>query len=137
MNTYGLYALVVAIMVLWPSAAMPDDPVRVDDLNNIRVRFIAAKKSESRGQNLIAKFETQDKDRKEFVIVFPSHSFTTHESTLMSIVGTCSGREVDNSGWTKAKSGVEAVYSIPVGGVKDYSMLEQCYLVTLVINDKN
>lgn len=147
MNTYGLYALVVAIMVLWPSAAMPDDPVRVDDLkDNVQVRLVAVRQIDYRGNPgaWFAKFVTLDKTREEVTIGlgFPTVGETTHEQTLAVIVKGCvEGGErsiVGGSGATetKVREGVEAVFSIPKMDDKGNRKPSHCYLVSLKLGDK-
>lgn len=142
---HWLFAAAVASVALGAKAPVPADPVRVLDLkDNVQVRLVAAKQSAGRGGGLFAKFETLDQARKEIVVSFPSHSFTTHELTLMKIIEGCIGWStadvvVDGSGWVKVKGGVEAVFSVPkdIGGKfllsKDY---EQCHLRSLKIGDK-
>src|SRR5262245_21639362 len=65
-------------------------PVLVRDLtDNVRVRLVGARYRETRGQNLIAKFETLEKEPAIRVLTFPAHSFTTHEQTLRAIITGC------------------------------------------------
>jgi uncharacterized protein len=79
-----------------------------------QVQLVAIKRSNYCGQNLIAKFiDLSDKDRKELSVIFPCHSFTTHEVTLMQIMESCvqMGDITRCNDWRKAK--MEVVFSIP------------------------
>jgi hypothetical protein len=145
MNTYGLYALVVAIMVLWPSAAVPGDPVRVDDLkDNVQVRLVAVREINDRryAGAWFATFVTLDKAREEVTIGlgYPTVGETTHEQTLAVIVKGCvEGGErsiVRGATETKVREGVEAVFSIPKMDDKGNRKLDDCYLVSLKLGDK-
>jgi hypothetical protein len=139
---HWLFAAVVVAVVLWPTAAAPADPVRVNDLkDNVQVRLVAAKVSEGRGQELMAKFETLDEARKEILVGFPAHSFTTHEQTLMSIIWGCIDHPAPRvAGWRKVKDGVEAIFSVPKDGIHGYGArgetYERCYLVSLKLGGK-
>jgi hypothetical protein len=78
------------------------------------------------------------KDRKEFGLGFPPHSFTTHELTLMSAVLGCVDTTKHVEGWSMVKDGVELVFSVPETwldrkGLKD---LDQCWLQSLEIKTK-
>jgi uncharacterized protein YaiE (UPF0345 family) len=139
MGNHWWSAVAFLALVLAPSAARPDEPVRVNDLkDNVRARLIGAKRSQGRAALLIAKFETQDEARKEVQIVFPAHSFTTHERTLRQVIEGClDEREPGEGGWHKVRAGVEAVFSVPEkgasfqGGGKGAKSLDHCYLFSL------
>lgn len=125
-------ALGLSVVVLGAAAAESQEPVRVNDLkDNVRARLVGAKQSEARGRWVIARFETLDATRKEVRIVFPAHSFTTHERTLLTLIEG----SVDERGQVKA--GIEVVFSIPANGaspVQDTS-LERCYLHSLKLGE--
>jgi uncharacterized protein YaiE (UPF0345 family) len=132
-------AVAFIALFLTPGVAVPDEPVRVNDLkDNVRARLIGAKRSQGRAAFLIAKLETQDEARKEVQIIFPAHSFTTHERTLMQVIEGCvDEREPGEGGWHKARAGVEAVFSVPEkgasfqGGGMGANSLDPCYLFSL------
>jgi hypothetical protein len=126
------FAAAVGLAVLCPPAATMADPVEAGAVKgNVEVRLLAARTSDRRGQELIAKFETRDKARAEVLVRFPSHSFTTHESTLMGLIQGCVERDPGPGGWRSVKGGVEAVFSVPAGGANDRDTLERCFLVLL------
>src|SRR6516162_1044555 len=103
-------ALALVALILAPTAASPAEPVRVKDLkDNVQAVLVSAERV-GRGGNLFATFQTQDEARKEIKVVFPAHSFTTHERTLMQVIEGC----LDERG--RVKPGVEAVFSIPSQG---------------------
>jgi hypothetical protein len=126
-------------LLIWSAATlMADEPVRINDLSgNVRARLIGAKRSQGRGANLIAKLETIDKERRPIQIVFPAHSFTTHEATLKAVIESCSdwGKAPDHSDWSRVKS--EVIFSVPPkgahfsGGGLGEKSLDHCYLVSL------
>lgn len=108
-------------------------PVLANELkDNVRVRLVAARISDRRGQNLIAKFQTNEKEPTTLVIHFPAHSFTTHEQTLRAVIRACVDWDnSDDGGWAPAV--VEADFSLPKDGRQPgaYSPLEKCCLVSL------
>jgi hypothetical protein len=136
--------LTLAALAWWGSlsvAAGTDEPVRVNDLGgNVQARLVGAKRSAGRGAWLIAKFETLDKERREIEIVFPAHSFTTHEATLKAIILSCSdwGDAPDHSKWGRVRG--EVIFSVPPkgahfsgGGGTGAKTLDHCYLVSLKV----
>jgi hypothetical protein len=103
-------------------------PLAKDLSKNIKARLLEAKLSVTRGQNLIAKFVTTSPGpdpAKEFTVRFPSHSHTTHEMTLMSVIEGCvdwKAGDPDAHQWHPAT--VTATFSVPAGVegyVTDYS----------------
>jgi hypothetical protein len=115
-----------------------DEPVRVNGLSgNVKARLVGAKRSQGRAAFLIAKFETLDKERREIEVVFPAHSFTTHEATFKAIVESCSdwGDAPDYSKWSRVRD--EVIFSVPEkgagpgGGGSGAKSLDHCYLVSL------
>ena len=130
----------VLSFLVWSSSvtAVADEPVRVNDLSgNIKARLVGAKRSQGRGGNLIAKFDVLDKERREIEVVFPAHSFTTHEATLMVLIESCSdwGDAADHSKWSRVRG--EVIFSIPKKGAHfaasspGVKSLDHCYLVPL------
>src|SRR5262245_15175717 len=124
---------------IWPVVASATEPVRVNDLEkNVRARLIAAK-TEGRGW-LIARFETEDDDRKEIRIVFPLHSFTTHEQSLMKIIeGSLDDRGAKDDPWHRVRPGVEVGFSLPPegagleGGGTGSKSIDHCYLFSFTL----
>ena len=118
-----------------PRAHAEEKPVRAHDLkDNVRVRLVAARTSETRGQNLIAKVETREEEPKTILIRFPAHGFTAHEQTLWAVIQSCvEWDKQDENGWSRVEA--EAIFSMPKDGAKretkPYSDLEKCYLVSL------
>ncbi len=128
--------LVCAAAWIFPLGALADDkPVLANDLrDNVRVRLLAARLSETRGRYLLAKCETIEKDPKSVVINFPAHSLTTHEQTLKAIILSCVDLEKqDQDGWSRAEA--EAIFSVPQDLGKQppgkHSLLESCFLLSL------
>jgi len=132
--------LFAALSLLAPSLGMSlaDEPVRVNEISgNVKARLTAAKRSQGRAAHLIARFETLDEARREVTIVFPAHSFTTHEATLKAIILSCSdwGNAADDSNWGRVKG--EVIFSIPAKGAHfsaggpGVKSLDHCYLVSL------
>ncbi|MHC5012631.1 MAG: hypothetical protein ACYTG6_17080 [Planctomycetota bacterium] len=83
---------------------------------NVEVRLTGAAISPRRGRNLRARFVPVDPaEAEEIVIVFPAHSHTTHETTLMNVIraslesAPAEGRSED--GWTPVRH--RAVFSTP------------------------
>jgi hypothetical protein len=120
-------------------AARAEEPVRINDLSgNVKARLVGARQGEGRGAWLVAKFETLGEGRREVVVVFPAHSFTTHEATLKAIVESCSdwGEAADHSQWSRVKG--EAVFSLPAKGAhfaggQGAKSLDYCYLISLKV----
>ena len=125
-------------LVSWSATSIADEPVRVNDLKgNVKARLVGAKLGQGRVALLIAKFETLD-GKQEIQVVFPGHSFTTHEATLKAIILSCSdwGDAPDHSQWGRVKG--EAVFSLPEKGAhftggQGAKSLDHCYLVSLKI----
>lgn len=131
--------LVLAVLSLLASSAVmsaADEPVRVNNLSgNVKARLIAAKRSQGRAALLIARFEPLD-GGKEIQVVFPAHSFTTHEATLKAVIVSFSdwGDSPDHSNWSKVRG--EAIFSLPAKGANfsggsGMKSLDHCYLVSL------
>jgi hypothetical protein len=128
------FAAAVGLAILCPPAATMADPVEAGAVKgNVEVQLVAARTSDRRGQELIAKFETRDKARAEVLVRFPAHSFTTHENTLMRLIAGCVERDPGAGGWRPVKGGVAAVFSVPAGGANDRDTLERCFLVSLEV----
>jgi hypothetical protein len=132
------------VLFLWPIAflGLPavsdagDKEVLAKDLTaNVAVRLVAARVSEARHGNLIAKFvPVEGKERKEICIDFPAHSQTTHETTLMNLVKSCVDWSAEDKRGQWHAAGVEAIFSIPktrAGAGPAGGDLRQCYLVSL------
>lgn len=124
-------------LVSWSGVSLADEPVRVNDLrDNVKARLVGVKIGQGRAALLIAKFETIDESKREIEIVFPAHSFTTHEATLKAIIMSSSdwGGAADSTNWGRVKG--EVIFSMPkkgahfisTGGAKS---LDHCYLVSL------
>jgi hypothetical protein len=128
---------VLSLLVASAVTSVADEPVRVNDLSrNVKARLVGAKRSQGRAAHLIARFETIDKERREIHIVFPAHSFTTHEATLKAIIVSCSdwGDAADHSEWGRVRG--EVIFSIPEKGAhfsggQGVKSLDHCYLVSL------
>lgn len=120
----------------------PEKPILVRDLaSNVRVRLVAARVSERRGGNLMAKFETVGKEPSTRVVTFPAHSFTTHEQTLRAVIVSCTKMAdglPDEDGWHPAK--IEAFFSMPKEDApRDsgrYSQFDRCFLVGIELKSK-
>lgn len=88
-----------------------------------------------RGGNLEAKFvDLGSKTRREFIVRFPSHSHTTHEVTILSIIRSCVDWETpkDIEAWHDAKA--EVIFSLPQdaeGYNGSYEHYSQWFLVSL------
>ena len=128
------FVCAAAILYLSLAARAEDKPSLVRELkDNVRVRLVAARVSETRGRYLIAKVETTEMEPKVLQIYFPAHSFTTHEQTLRAVIQSCCGglEKPDKDGWFPATA--EAIFSVPKEGAKPgaYSRLEKCFLVSL------
>jgi hypothetical protein len=130
--------LALAFLVLIPTADVPERPVRVSDLTgNVEARLVGSKRHQGSGGWLMAKLETLDADRKEIVLLFPAHSFTTHERTLKEIIQGCTvGQQADRDGWHKVKDGIEAVFFVPKDGIgaSGNKSLDHCCLTKLSVN---
>jgi hypothetical protein len=117
-----------------PVAGKPAAPLTEKDLpDNVKVRLVAACRSTNRTVQLIAKFVTADKEKREILVEFHTTVATPHERTLMNLVEACVGGCGPGAGpeWRPAEA--EAVFSIPKEGAtfrnrKDY---DKCYLVSL------
>ena len=112
--------LILLALVLCGSVARAEEPrVLAKDLtDNRKVQLLAVQISLNRGQNLEAKFVDLDsKARDVFVVQFPSHSHTTHEATLSTIIRSCvDWREPENQhAWRDTK--MDAVFSVPKDAV--------------------
>jgi hypothetical protein len=123
---------VAAIFFASPSGA-GDSQGRVftgkDTANNIEVRLIGAKISESRALNLMAKFALLKGEPKEFIVSFPAHSHTTHETTLMNIVRSCTPGPGSGQNWHDWKEAtLEAVFSVPKDRRDEFS---HWYLISI------
>jgi hypothetical protein len=101
----------------------------------VTVRLVAARVSEARPGNLIAKFvSVEGKEPKEICIDFPAHSQTTHETTLMNLVKSCVAWSAEGKPGQWHAAGVEAIFSIPKTGAgvgPGGGDLRQCYFVSL------
>ena len=150
MWSYSLFAAVLALVALWPTAAAPQDPatpVRPEDLkDNVKVRLVAREHRDDRGQTVVYKLETLGEDRKVVWFEFrPGGASTPHTRTLSAVMNGCLGpdKEVDNKEGLiriKVKDGVEAIFSLPKDGIHAYGardeVYERCYLVSLKIGEK-
>jgi hypothetical protein len=114
-------------------ADAPNKPVLAkDQKDNVRVRLVGVRRSDRRGRNLEAKFQTLEKEPETLFIHFPAHSFTTHEQTLSALIRGCVAWDKPaEDGWAPAV--VEADFSIPQGRSQPttYSPLEKAFLVEL------
>ncbi len=107
--------LALAIL-LWTSVAgAEDNQILADHIaDNRKVRLLAAKISIRSGQNLDAKFvELGSQSNEEFVVTFPSHSHTTHEVTLMSIIDSCVDWKSPMDSYTWHDATCNAIFSVP------------------------
>src|SRR5947208_1288172 len=109
---------------------LADEPLKPDLTNNVTVRLVAVRRSEARSNNLIAKFETEGKDKREVVIHFPPNQATPHERTLIALVEACAGGREAAGGLKWKSAEVEAVFSIPKAGIagSDRKEYAKCYL---------
>jgi len=150
MWSYSLFAAVLVLVVLWPTAAAPQEPgapVRPGDLkDNVKVRLVGRQHSDDRSQTVAYEFETLGEDRKVVWFEFrPGGASTPHTRTLSAVMNGCLGpdKEVDNKEELirfKVKDGVEAIFSLPKDGIHAYGardeVYERCYLVSLKIREK-
>ena len=141
---------VLVLVVLWPTAAAPQEPgapVRPGDLkDNVKVRLVGRQHSDDRSQTVAYEFETLGEDRKVVWFEFrPGGASTPHTRTLSAVMNGCLGpdKEVDNKEGLiriKVKDGVEAIFSLPKDGIRAYGardeVYERCYLVSLKIGEK-
>jgi uncharacterized protein YaiE (UPF0345 family) len=99
-------------------------------------KLIAAAISGARGQNLIAKFiEIKPNAGKEMSVLFPAHSFTTHETTLMNIIrSSVSWTNGDDHKWHEAR--LDVIFSIPQDSPNYEYHFNRWYLVSLQVPDK-
>ena len=118
----GVYAV---LLLLATESHAAEQVLAKKTAANVRVKLVAARISETRGQNLEAKFAIVDaKGTTEIVVRFPGHSYTTHEATLMAVIRFCVDwtRPKDHHAWHKATVGAE--FSVPKdaqGRVFDFS----------------
>src|SRR5437899_2389524 len=106
-------SFVATVLICYQASADPEKGqvlIGKDTADNIEVRLIAARVDETRGQFLHAKFVPGKGEQKEFEIRFPGHSLTTHETTLMNVIYSCTAprREIGKD-WKEASLG--AVFS--------------------------
>jgi hypothetical protein len=118
--------------------------------DNMEVRLVAAKVSNARGQNLLAKFVPLKGEQKEFTVRFPAHSHTTHETTIMNVIYSStaprqgllhnlqsSPASIKAPGMDKdwKEASLEVVLSLPkdFGGHYDFS---HWYVVSIKVRDK-
>jgi hypothetical protein len=130
MRFYLFSIFVVAFFAPAIAPLQAAEPILTKDItDNVRVRLVAAKISETRGQNLMVQFVTLDDRKKEIVVTFPGHSHTTHETTLMNAARSCVEWTDQQRDWQQAK--LDAVFSIPKdtqGYVTDFT---RWYLVSI------
>ena len=102
-----------------------------DIVANHQLRLTAARISQSRGQNLVARFEVVGQPNAEpITISFPSHSYTPLETTLMNVVRASVDWQTPNDpyGWHAATRG--AVFSAPRGASGYVTDFEQWWFVS-------
>ena len=117
-------------------------------IGNRQVLLDAARISDRRGQNLEARFAVIERDNKDvgrgphalvkskvFTVTFPSHSHTTHETTLINIIMASVkwSDEKDRHEWHATN--MKPMFSAPKeaeGWVKDY---EKWWFVGLAISE--
>jgi hypothetical protein len=126
-------ALASVCVLLVTAAASAEDMLRAQDLtDNVRVRLVSATLSETRGHNLIATFQTEEKEPQTHHVGFPAHSFTPHEQTLRAVIQCCCFHPDKHS---LGKATVEAVFSIPPPSDRQKlgqaGYLQRCYLVSI------
>ncbi|OAI49937.1 hypothetical protein AYO44_18160 [Planctomycetaceae bacterium SCGC AG-212-F19] len=120
-----IWLLALGLTVTPASLVAAAEPVLAKDLtDNVRVRVVAARIGETRGQNLMVRLVRVDDPQNEAVVTFPSHSHTPHELTLMNFVrfATAWDRDKDAHEWQPMTADV--VLSVPkdaTGRVTDYS----------------
>jgi hypothetical protein len=123
------------------SAAEEKRVLTKDITDNRKVQLVAAQISIRRGQNLMAKFvDLGSKTNQEFVVEFPAHSHTTHESTLMRIIMSCVDWEIpkDNP-YTWHAATCEVTFSVPkeAGGYgADSGHYDRWFLLSIKIREK-
>jgi len=106
----------VLVILLWAATANAEDKrVLADHISdNRKVQLVAAKISIRRGQNLDAKFiELGSQSNQEFVVTFPSHSHTTYEVTLMSIIDSCVDWKAPMDPYTWHDATCDVAFSVP------------------------
>ena len=135
-----LSTMILGLLLVTWIAIEAHEPVKANGLSdNVRARFIGARRSVSKAANLVAKFQAVDKPNLQIVVVFPAHSFTTHEATLVALVESCSdwGDAPDYSQWSSVRT--EMIFSLPEKGINyggigtGDSSLDHCYLESMKI----
>jgi hypothetical protein len=102
---------------------------------NIEVRLLAALVDETRGQFLHAKFVPLKGEQKEFEIRFPGHSHTTHETTIMNVIYSCTAaRQQLGKNWKDAS--LEAVFSIPKDFRAQWNDFSHWYVVSIKVPER-
>src|SRR5262245_38333700 len=107
-----ILSIAFAVIGSGPNVGLADEPLTERDLpDNVKVRLVAARRSESRTVHLIAKFVTMDKEKREILVAFHTRVATPHERTLMNLVEAGVGGCGPGAGpdWRPAE--VEAVFS--------------------------
>lgn len=122
----------IGLSLVLAAAAQADNPnvLTKDITDNRTVKLISAKRSEVRGQNLVARFLEVGKEQgPEIVVKFPAHSHTTRETSLMNIIGSCVDWQRDRGAndWNAAK--FEATFSIPRDAKGYVTHFERWYFI--------
>jgi hypothetical protein len=137
MRNNGL-SFIASILIGFPVSADPQKgPVLTgkDTGDNIELRLVAARVDRTRGQFLHAKFVPVKGEQKEFDFRFPGHSFTTHETTLMNVVYSCTAtRQNLGNEWKDAS--LQAVFSVPKDLRATMNDFSHWYVVSIKVPDK-
>jgi len=135
-KTVAFAAFTMAWTIFAGQASAED--VRINELRDNRtVRLVASRRSETVGQNLIAKFvEVSPAPGKEVVVRFPAGGFTAHEATLKNLIEFCTplpdGALAED--WHDAR--FEVILSIPKDAEGQRLDFARWYLVRLRMQDK-
>lgn len=126
MNSRGFLPTVLGFLLsILPCAALDRPEPAKDPKNGFRkVKLIAVSRSQTRGQNLVAKFEVLgEKDAKAIQVRFPSHSHTDHENYIMGIIRKSADWASVRNRYAWRKATREVIFSVPkdAGGYKGLS----------------
>lgn len=124
MNTRAplLLTILGLLLAIFPCSAQDKPEPAKESKNGFRkVKLLSVSRSETRGQNLKAMFKVLgEKDAKDIIVRFPSHSHTDHERHILGIIYKSADWTTirDRYAWRKANR--EVTFSVPkdAGGYK-------------------
>jgi hypothetical protein len=120
----GVPILVPALLLLWHALVPGTGQARSvaagkeDAIVFTRLRLVAARTSIRRGQNLEinvvpAEGKAPGATSDTVVLSFPAHSFTPHESTLMTLIGSCVAWSTPESPYEWHRATCDLVLAVP------------------------